>query len=72
MSVDELRQLYSAEPFQPFVLQMADGRNLLVAKREHIAFGPTGSATVCSSESSFDFVKLSEVAGVFKLPAGTR
>jgi hypothetical protein len=71
MSVDDIRQLYWAEPFQPFVLQMADGRNLLVSRREHLAFGPTGSATVCSSEVAFDFVKLSEVANVLKLPVGT-
>ena len=42
MIISELRKLYDAEPFRPFAILMADGRNILVRHREFMALSPSG------------------------------
>jgi hypothetical protein len=42
MTIEKVRDFYNARPFQPFVLHLADGRNLTVHHPENIAFSPSG------------------------------
>jgi len=42
MTLKQLREAMNKEPFQPFVIHMADGRSLSVASREFIMRSPTG------------------------------
>ena len=42
MTIDRVRELYNAQPFQPFAVRMRDGRRIAVAKRENIGRGPLG------------------------------
>ena len=42
MKMTELRKLYDAEPFQPFLLHMANGRKIPVRHREFMALSPSG------------------------------
>jgi hypothetical protein len=48
MTIDKVRSLYSAEPFQPFVMHLADGRNIPVLSREFISTVPSGRTVVVS------------------------
>ena len=36
MTIDRLRDAYNAQPFQPFVMHLADGREVPVVHREFI------------------------------------
>ena len=42
MTIDQLRQLYSARPFRAFDLHLADSRTLTVEHPEQLAISPTG------------------------------
>ena len=42
MKISELRKLYDAEPFQPFLIHMANGRKIPVKHREFMALAPSG------------------------------
>jgi len=42
MTIEQLRQLHSARPFQPFDIYLADGRTLLVEHPELLAQSPSG------------------------------
>ena len=42
MKISELRKLYDAEPFQPFLIHMANGRKIPVRHREFMALAPSG------------------------------
>lgn len=49
MRVEDLRDLYSARPFQPFRVRTTDERELPVRHPEFMAFTPSGR-TVFSAE----------------------
>jgi len=42
VKISELRKLYDAEPFQPFLIHMANGRKIPVKHREFVALAPSG------------------------------
>jgi hypothetical protein len=42
MTIEQVRNAYSARPFQPFVLHLADGRHFPVNHPESLAFSPSG------------------------------
>lgn len=42
MIIEQLRQMHSARPFQPFEICLADGRTLSVEHPELLAQSPTG------------------------------
>jgi hypothetical protein len=46
MTVEQLRVAYSAQPFRPFVIHLADGRELPVLSREFIMALPSGRTIV--------------------------
>jgi hypothetical protein len=46
MTIDRLRDLYNAQPFQPFVMHMADGRQVPVVHREFIMAAPSGRTVI--------------------------
>ena len=46
MTIERLRELYSSQPFRPFVMHLADGRQLLVAHPEFLSFSPSGRTVV--------------------------
>ena len=43
MTADQLRALYRAEPYQPYELELTDGRTLTVGERRHIMISPEGN-----------------------------
>jgi hypothetical protein len=46
MTIEQLRNVYSAQPFRPFVIQLADGRAIPVNHREFIMTVPSGRTVV--------------------------
>ena len=46
MTIERIKELYEATPFHPFVLHLADGRDIAVHHREFIAAAPSGRTLV--------------------------
>jgi len=46
MTMEQIRQLYNAVPFKPFVIHLADGRQIPVKHREFMALSPSGRTIV--------------------------
>ena len=46
MTIDKVRELYGARPFQPFAIHMADGREILVEHPEFLARASSGRTIV--------------------------
>jgi hypothetical protein len=42
MTAEQLRRLYDAQPFKPFIIHLADGREIPVRHREYIMVSPQG------------------------------
>jgi hypothetical protein len=63
MTIDRIREVHLARPFQPFVMHMADGKTLRVTHPESLAYNPTGRTAVYVAPSgSTHFVDLLLVA----------
>jgi len=46
MTIEQLKQVYGATPFRPFVLHLADGREITVRSREFMAMSPSGRTLI--------------------------
>ncbi len=46
MTIDRLRDAYNAQRFQPFVMHLADGREVPVVHREFIMPVPSGRTVI--------------------------
>ncbi len=46
MTIEKLRAVREANPFQPFTVHLADGRSLPVPHRDYLSMSPGGSRTV--------------------------
>jgi hypothetical protein len=46
MTLDRLRDAYNAQPFRPFVIHLADGRQVPVVHREFIMPVPSGRTVI--------------------------
>jgi hypothetical protein len=42
MTIEKVKELYSAQPFRPFVIHLADGRGIQVHHRDFIMAAPSG------------------------------
>ncbi len=59
MTITEFRNKYSAQPFKPFTLFLADGRKISVLHREFVAISPTErTATIYQPDGSSEVVDL--------------
>ena len=65
MQVKELQAVYRAQPFQPFVVQLADGRAIPVKHQEFMALSPTGrSAVVYAQDGGFEIIDVLLITGL--------
>jgi len=46
MTIEQIRNLYDAQPFAPFVMHLADGRQIAVQHREFMATAPSGRTVI--------------------------
>jgi hypothetical protein len=59
VTIERIRGLYEAQPFRPFIIHLADGRQILVSHREFLALGPGGrTVIVYQPDESFNIVDL--------------
>lgn len=65
MTIERLQDLYKAEPFRPFVLHLADGREIPVHHREFIMSVPSGrTIVVVQPDDSLNIIDLLLVTDV--------
>lgn len=70
MTVDKLRAAYSAQPFRPFVIHLADGRQVSVLSREFIMAVPSGrTVIVCQPDDTLNIIDLLLVTDLEIKPA---
>ncbi len=59
MTIESIKQAYNQQPFQPFIIHLADGRQLPVHHREFIATAPSGrTLVVYQPDDSFNIIDL--------------
>jgi hypothetical protein len=70
MKAESLRRLIEATPFQPFSVNLADGRELKVPHRDFISPSPNyRMLTVWHEDDSCDIVDLMLVIGFHAVPS---
>ena len=57
MTIEQLRNVYDAQPFRPFVIHLADGRHIPVRHREFIMAVPSGrTVLVCQPDDTVNMI----------------
>jgi hypothetical protein len=70
MTIEQLRTVHNAQPFQPFVIHLADGREVPVHHREFILTVPSGrTIVVCQPDDTLNIVDLLLVTDLELKPA---
>jgi hypothetical protein len=65
MTIEQIKKLYDSQPFQPFVIHLANGREVPVASREFIMAAPSGrTLAVALPDDTFDIIDLLLVSDV--------
>jgi hypothetical protein len=65
MTIEEVRKFHNAQPFRPFVLHIADGREIAVHGREFMASAPNGrTIVVYQMDNTADHIDLLLVTGI--------
>lgn len=73
MTIERFRELLDAQPFQPFTIHLADGREVPVVHREFVARGPMGrTVAVFQPDDSLNIIDLLLVTDLeIKTPNGS-
>ena len=59
MTIEQLRNVSNAQPFRPFVIHLADGREVPVHHREFIMTVPSGrTVLVCQPDDTVNIIDL--------------
>jgi hypothetical protein len=70
MTIEQVRNFYNARPFVPFVMHLADGREVFVGYPEYLASAPNGrTVTVYQPDSTLNVVDLLLVTDLEVKPA---
>ena len=65
MTIEGIRRLLDAQPFQPFIMHLADGREIRVHHREFIMALPSGrTLVVAQPDDTVNIVDLLLVADI--------
>ena len=71
MTIEQLRNAYSAQPFRPFVIHLADGREVPVYHREFIMTVPSGrTILVVQPDDTVNIIDLLLVTDLELKPRG--
>ena len=72
MTIEQLQVAHRAEPFQPFTLYLADGRQIAVPHREFLSQSPSGrTAIVHHEDDSWSVVDLLLITELKFAPPGS-
>lgn len=70
MTIEQVRRCYDAQPFQPFVMHLADGREIKVPSREFMMTAPNGrTIAVYQPDSTVNVIDLLLVIDLELRPA---
>jgi hypothetical protein len=59
MTIEQLRQVWKADPFRPFRIHLAEGRNIEVNHRDFLMPSPSGrTMIVYQPDDSFNVIDL--------------
>jgi hypothetical protein len=59
MTVEQLKQVWKADPFRPFSIHLADGRSIAVDHRDFLTTSPSGrTIIVYQPDDSFNVIDL--------------
>ncbi len=73
MTIDEIRTLHRAEPFRPFKLCLADGREYTVDIRMCLALSPTGrTVALVLPEDDFAIIEVESIREIKLLGRASR
>lgn len=76
MSLGQLRNIHRAQPFQPFMIRMADGRAFLVKHPDYLSHSPSGRTVIVHHEddsySILDVLLMTELEVVSPIPTRRR
>jgi hypothetical protein len=74
MTIDQIRKLHQARPFQPFRINLADSRSLVVSHPELLAVNPPGRTliVVTGDENLYEVVDLLLVTSLEVLNGHTK
>jgi hypothetical protein len=62
MTIKQLKTAYEAQPFQPFIIHLADGREVPVVSREFIMAVPSGrTVVVVQPDGRFHIIDLLQI-----------
>jgi hypothetical protein len=65
MTIERLQEWYKAEPFRPFIIHLADGREIPVRHRDFIMSVPSGRTVVVTQpDDSLNIIDLLLVTDV--------
>ncbi len=65
MTLETVKSFYNAQPFVPFFIQLADGREIPVHSREYIMASPTGRILIVyQSDDTFNWINLLLVTNI--------
>jgi hypothetical protein len=65
LTIERIRELYHAQPFRPFILHLADGREIPVLHQEFLMALPKGRTLyVCQPDETVNIVDLLLVTDV--------
>ena len=71
MTIERIRELYNAQPFQPFLIHLADGCSVPVHHREFMMSVPSGRTLfVAQPDDSVNIIDLLLVTDLELKPAG--
>ncbi len=71
MTIQRIRNLYDAQPFQPFTIHLADGRQIPVVHREFMSVAPSGRTIVVHQpDDTLNIIDLLLVTDLEMLPNG--
>lgn len=59
MTIEQIRQFYDAQPFQAFIIHLADGREISIPSREFMMAAPNGrTVAVYQADSTVNIIDL--------------
>jgi hypothetical protein len=71
MTIEQVRTYYDAQPFQPFVVHLADGREISIPSREFMMAAPSGrTIAVYQADSTVHVIDLLLVTDLELRPVG--
>ncbi|MBI1903935.1 MAG: hypothetical protein HYS13_22775 [Planctomycetia bacterium] len=71
MTIEKLREMYNAQPFRPFVIHLADGREIPVHHRDFIMSVPSGrTIVVAQADDTLNIIDLLLITDLELKPTG--